>query len=531
MDDNGRNRALEIVTWFACLVVSLILGVGLWVVRSIFPFLGLLAVGCLVVCMVCGLALIVEFTIRRFTRVSTHDVGQFGTMTHNLLGSARVHSPYHEKQIAEPKVKVTLAVPTVAELLKEGSLGTADLLLGYRLDGSPKWGSWSNINTFCIAGKSRSGKTITMFFIILQALLNNAIVWVCDPHGAGRKQSALKKLLEPLAPWVRFACTPDEIENMADEFIDAMQLRIDGGTDDFTPHLFVCDEFNGIAEEIPRLYEVVNKCAREWAGVYGYAAIAGHEWTASGKGKGLLVAMRRNLHAKFVHRLDEGYAKFLLNSGKHAKLTEKLRTGCNYFQDVEGEIDELKTPLGTVQDAVTVAELLTRLVGGPELPRQIVEPDSYYQSRLTAPTPRQGGSAGAGKPRYEQIAQYTSAPRQESRPAHTWEHSAARGQVEPETDSFAPETNAFGQAPAQVETTSFSHEMEELRLNTRNETPAFDLTTRAGRKQEIARLRGLQFKQTEIIQHIWHIKPGESQAYKNALAEYKQALQELLVQG
>jgi hypothetical protein len=503
--DETKNRALEIVMFFLCLIVSIPVGIGLWEVRSFFPLLGLLAVACFVVSMLCGVALILEFTVRRFTRVSTHDIGQFGTVTHNLLGSPRVHSPYIEKQIAESKVKVTLVVPTVAELLKEGSLGTADLLLGYRLDGSPKWGSWASINTFCIAGKSRSGKTITLFFIILQAILNGAVIWVCDPHGAGRKQSALKRLLEPLTQWVRFACTPDEIANMADDFIDIMQDRIDGVSDDFTPFLFVCDEFNGIAEEIPRLYEVVNKCAREWAGVYGYAAIAGHEWTASGKGKGLLVAMRRNLHAKFVHRLDEGYAKFLLNSGKHAKLTEKLRTGCNYFQDVEGEIDELKTPLGTVNDAVTVAELLVKQVGNPGAPAL---PGYEISTQVHS------------APRYEQIAQHAGAPRKNT-PAPD------AGAPEPETDSFTVETESFRQA----ETNGFGYQMEALSVNSRNETNRFDLTTRDGRKQQIARLRSLGFNQSNIIQAIWHVKPGESQAYKDALAEYKSVLQELLVQS
>lgn len=497
MDENNRSKATEIIVFFICLVVSIPLGVGLWSVRALFPLLGLLAVGCFAVTLVCGMALVLEFTIRRVTRVSIHDIGQSGSMTHNLLGQARVHAPYHEKQIAEGKAKVTLAVPTVAELLKDNLLGTADLLLGYRTEnGAPKWGSWSDINTFCIAGKSRSGKTITLFFLILQALLNGAVVWVCDPHGAGRKQSALKKLLEPLGQWVRFATTHDEIGNMADEFIDAMRARVDGVTNDLTPHLFVVDEFNEAAEENNRLYEVVNQTARAYAGVFGYCAIAGHEWTASGKGRGLLVAMRRNLHAKFVHRLDEGYAKWLLNSGKVAKTTEKLRTGCNYFQDREGEITELKTPLGTVNDAVTVAELLTRLVGGPELPRQIVEPDSYYQSRLNTPAPARGHET----PMYEQIAQHTSAPREAT-------SRADRGQIEAETHT---ETLPFVKTGAQAE------------------TRAFDSTTQAGRKQEIARLRSLNFRQSEIIQCIWHVKPGDSQAYRDALAEYKNLVVQLV---
>jgi hypothetical protein len=45
---------------------------------------------------------------------------------------------------------------------------------------------------------------------------------------------------------------------------------------------------------------------------------------------------------------------------------------------------------------------------------------------------------------------------------------------------------------------------------------------------EIKRLRIIGFNQTQIIQNIWHVKPGATQAYQEALTEYKQLLEELV---
>ncbi len=70
-----------------------------------------------------------------------------------------------------------------------------------------------------------------------------------------------------------------------------------------------------------------------------------------------------------------------------------------------------------------------------------------------------------------------------------------------------------------------------------NNTQAFDsvqpfetkvFTSAAERKVEIARLRSLNFKQGEIILRIWNVKPGATQAYQQAQAEYKRLLEELL---
>lgn len=421
-----------------------------------------------------GVVLMVAIGLKHLLRYEFTEIGQYGTIAQRFtkLREVKPWAPQTSVSEAPKMAKVNIEVPTVTDLLKSGAFGTVSLLFGYDAEkGLAVWGSWSDINTFCVAGKSRSGKTITLFFLILQALLNQATVWIADPHGAGRKQSALKKLLDPLSQFVRFACTPEDIAEMCDEFIDIMQARIEGRNDEETPHLFVCDEFNGAAEDNPRLYELVNRCAREWAGVQGYAAIAGHEWTQSGKASQGLAKMRRNLHAKFVHRLEPDYARYLV-SGKWVKQTEHLRTGYNIFVNREGDVQTIVTPLGKVQDAVSVSEML-RQIAGPEL-----------------------------VPAIEETAHFKR-----------------------EMDGFNPEMSHFTVEENERETDNFRMKMLISPSETSNETGHF--TSEYDRKKDKVNKMLGKFTETDIIQTVWDVTAGGSDAFKTAREEFKQMKDEL----
>jgi hypothetical protein len=346
--------------WFLTLLSLIIVSisaVSVWLVRAYLPIVGLVWVGAIGLAPILLLAIGVVFFIQLLTHVEYGDIGPSGTWFRSITGHTTFAAPM---LAASPKEKPTVTVveiPTVAELLEKNLLGTTDLLLGFnQSDGKPHWGSWDNVRTFCIAGKGRSGKTITMFFLIIQALLSGATVWVCDPHA--KKKSSITALLRPLAPWVRFAYTDVEIAGLVDEFIDTMERRVSGESQDETPQLLVVDEFTRMVEDNEKIYHAVVACAQQYAGFLGFSIIAGHEWTGNGK---MLAKLRRAVHAKFVHRLDEGYAKYLLNSSKFARTAEKLRTGYCYLQDAEGDIHELRTPLGVAQDALTVAERMQLL--------------------------------------------------------------------------------------------------------------------------------------------------------------------------
>jgi hypothetical protein len=387
-EHENHSRVWEIVAFYACLVGSVVLGIGFYTVRAYFPLLGWLAMIIVVLLMCLVLANALTFTVRHITAHKYRDIGQFGTMSQGTLGRAQVHAPLSIEGPKERVTKIEVVIPTVAELLKEGILGTADLLLGYSVEGSPVWGLWDSVRTFCIAGKGRSGKTVTMFFLIIQVIMNGGTVYICDPHY--RKKSSITSLLKPLAQHIRFAGTDEEIMNLTDEFIDTMEGRVQENSPDETPQLYVVDEFTRIVngDYGERVFEAVIACAQQYAGFGGFAMIAGHEWTGKGQA---LAKLRRALHAKFVHRLDPEYAKYLLNSSKWAKVAPGLKTGYNIFQDSEGDFHELRTPLGTIEDALTIANSLLALPGPgmiPELAPVTVSPQGQNLRLIEQPRVR-----------------------------------------------------------------------------------------------------------------------------------------------
>ena len=215
VNERRRPAALEqkvyarMKTWFLTLASIIILGVAsvaVWFVRQYLPILGLfilLAVGILI-CI--GVAAAIIYLARLFFHADIGEIGPTGSYVHrSLTGRVTTITPLaiEQARIEKPAVTV-IEIPTVAELLAANLLGGTDLMLGCaQSDGKPHYGLWDNVRTFCIAGKGRAGKTITMFFIAIQAILNGATVWVCDPHA--KKKSSITTLLHPLGQWVRFA--------------------------------------------------------------------------------------------------------------------------------------------------------------------------------------------------------------------------------------------------------------------------------------------------------------------------------------
>jgi hypothetical protein len=269
-------------------------------------------------------------------------------------------------------------------------------------------------------------------------------VWVCDPHAGGK--TSITNLLQPLGAHIRFAKTDQEIADLTDEYIDIMESRVTENTIDSQPMLLVTDEFTRMIENNVKVYQAVVACAQQYAKYNGYAMIAGHEWTGKD-----IVKLRRALHAIFVHRLDEGYTKYLINNSKYSRRSENLKTGNCFFKDTNGDIFELKIPLGTIEDAITVAGMLS------------VSPSFQNVSEPF------------------QIVSNVS------------------NRAETRNVSEIPEFSS-----------SISHE-----------------TKRFTKHDEVRALKAQGLNQSEIIQAIWKVKPGASEAYQNALAEYKVILQDL----
>ena len=90
-----------------------------------------------------------------------------------------------------------------------------------------------------------------------------------------------------------------------------------------------------------------------------------------------------------------------------------------------------------------------------------------------------------------------------------------------EIPRFRSENDGFIRA----ENADFTPETEPLRIAAPVET--IDFRTYEGRKARIKRLRSKNFLQGEILQAVYQVKPGATEAYQQALKEYKQILVEL----
>lgn len=361
--------------WAVSVVTVVVLGVvaySVFLVRQYVPLVGYIVIISLAVLPAIGLIAAITWLVKYITHAEAIEIGPSGTVIRWLGRVTPIHplgvQEHRTAGSKDTKVEAEVEIPTLLALLKERVIGGGELLLGYHKDGTARYGLWGDLKTFIVAGKSRSGKTVTMVFIIIQALLGGAQVWVCDPHY--NKRSGLLKVLEPLIPYMRVARTTAEIVTLALDFAAEMKQRERntsemGNTEDgYIPIVLVYDEWTKLLRDLDNVEQeiVVNSfldCAEAYADFEGYAVIAGHEWTARESGGKKGAAVRKQAHAAIVHRLDEDYAKFLLlgsRGKKAAKTAPNLFTGHAYLQDADGELDYLLIPFyGKNREAVQEA--------------------------------------------------------------------------------------------------------------------------------------------------------------------------------
>jgi hypothetical protein len=379
--------------WLGSVISTVLLIVCLWgifTVRQYIPFVGMVIIVSIPLLIVGAVAFLIAKGLSHLLEYKATEIGPSGHVFSRWGKLTMVHplgvKEFKAKDIEAAKQAEKIEVPSILSLLKEGLIGGADLLMGFHLDGTPRYGLWDDLRTFIVAGKSRSGKTVTMVFFILQALMSGANVYICDPHA--RKKDGLLKVLDSLVPWLYCARNAEEIVALAKQFTGEMQARESGTSEDKTPCLFVVDEWTKLLRdlapyEVEIMVDVFLNCAEAWAAFGGYALIAGHEWTARESGGKRGAALRKNTHAAFVHRLDSDYAKFLLQGGKGKKAANNapnLPRGHAHLQDSEGELDYLIIPYygAKFEAVIEVSQMLLSYSSDPGLP-------SGEKDKLTGP--------------------------------------------------------------------------------------------------------------------------------------------------
>lgn len=387
------------LTWLAIVAGIIVIGIaayGIYLVKQYIPYVGFVWIICSAILPTLGIVYLIVMVIRYVMKVETIHIAETGTILRTFIGKQTMYHPlglqeFRAHGTKEHKEQETIHVPELLTVLRDGLLGSVELMLGYHVDGTPRFGTWDDLRTFVVAGKSRSGKTVTMVFFIVQALIANATVYVCDPHYS--KKTGLLKVIEPLLPFLHVARTDVEIIQMVTEFLNEMRSRVNGTSQTIdVPMLLVIDEWSKLLRdldnvEIDLLVNCVLGCAEEYAGYNGYAMIAGHEWTARESGGKKGAAIRRAFHSVFVHRLDEDYAKFLL-TGKNkrmAKTAPNLPTGNAHFQDSEGELDYLIIPYyGAKKEGIYEVVEMLKAINAPSSRKYInaPSPDDTYMPTL-----------------------------------------------------------------------------------------------------------------------------------------------------
>jgi hypothetical protein len=498
----------KIKVYFATLLAIVILGVAgvaIYTVRQYVPLLGITMLVSLGVVAVSGMIYGVVLVLKAATSVSEFVIGEHGTALRGMFGKVTILAPLSSNQaltkIAKNKVVVTPVVPSIISEIENGviAIGQLAMHMGYEVGKTgllPTIDKWPG--TFAIAGRGRSGKTRRVLTIIMQAIMGHARVFICDPHAT--KPDSLTNLVLAFAPWLTIARGNAEIIELSRYFLAEMENRVQGLSDDTTPWLVIYDEWSRLmgTEKIEEEDKEVMKacvlhCSTEYAGYNGFAGIIGQVWTEEAAGG---TAIRRSLHKAFIHSLNAEYAKFFVK-GRWANKAEDLTTRqCLYRQD--GEIKLIITHTVPDDTATWFAEWL-----GENLP----------VDSLPGPKPQPNIAARLGQ---------MELPPRAREPMMDTRFLPVGRTGQREMDRFIDEKNAFNHA----ETDDFTEETEVLSTNIHDEINRF--SSPEVKRAEIKRLRALNCRQGEILQAIWHVKPGATQEYKTALAEYKTLVEQIV---
>lgn len=286
------------------------------------------------------------------------------------------HSRYDNRNEAaqlEEKEAPPFVVPTFSEMWLRGLLREGEMCFGYTDDGKPIYGTWKDMFHVALCGKSGSGKTTTLRFLVAQAAIHGCKFVVLDPHGHAGDES-LASALSPFHP--AMLCEPAIDERQVIETIRLVrsigQRRINGDPDR-SPIVVVVDELNmllnrtGIGKELAPILE---GNAQEFRKVCVYLLAAGQNWSA--KRVGGDTGLRSAFASALVHRTDPEQARGLLPN-EEAKQVQKYANGVAMFKNTDGDFMRLRIPNTTAMDVKRVASELytsTQKVVYPAYPEE-----------------------------------------------------------------------------------------------------------------------------------------------------------------
>lgn len=358
IDSIQSNSAVRSIESSALVIAAgsiiVVVGLGIWAVSPWLPVVGYVAIGAAILTLVSCAAFPVVALLRFLFRRDFVEIGTQGTID-NWLWKTHVYAPLDisTKLLPTKSTERATSLPSISffDLIEQGDIyeGMTEMVMGIDKEGKLIKDPWPR--TYVIAGKGRSGKTRRTIAMVGQALLGmRAHVTICDPHAT--KRDSLTRELAPLAPWLHFASTPQEILQASRDFISEMEKRVHGqsteviGDGRYIPRVMVYDEWTRTMtndtdledSERKEIGDGVRSASREYAGYDGFCCLIGQEWTEDSCGG---TAIRRAMQAAFIHKLDPDYAKFFTRKSKVYNACDELTQRECFYKDIDGSINRI----------------------------------------------------------------------------------------------------------------------------------------------------------------------------------------------
>ncbi len=296
----------------------------------------------------------------QITRQMVHDVTNYtraraGTFTKDSQGDPALGLGH----TALPLNARGFAPPSVAELLRTGTLAPGKpLVVGYAL-GQPQYRELQDLKSVAVAGWQGSGKTRSMAYLIAAAVVTQDVqVFVVDPHKD--HPESLATLIAPLVKTGRVTVmNPFDTPELITRLNNILDRRLSGQEASAPGILLVIDELARLAklDYFADLITLLERCTEETRKANITFLGGSSKWTARHfKGR---ADIRGCMNSLLIHKTKPSQADLLLEDAQDKKLVKQVqRPGEAILVTDYAAPVVVSIPLCTRQDMAAIAEMI-----------------------------------------------------------------------------------------------------------------------------------------------------------------------------
>lgn len=260
-------------------------------------------------------------------------------------------------------------IPTFGQMREQGLVQPGpQLIIGYREDSTPRYGTWLELYNLLMLGLSGYGKSTAARYLACWHVINGGRLILIDPHGRSGDES----LAETLAPLhLAFLCDPAfdapaaiRSLRLADSI---MRSRLNGESTDMTPLLVLIDEvrevmtYSAWKEAAPLAAEYLSVGNTAGRKKRCYTLATSQLATVDQLGGS---AVQQSFVATVAFRSKRRQAQILDFEPEEKRRIQRLPVGSGFFMGARStEPEQLFFPNTTPQDGVGIAALVA--TGGP----------------------------------------------------------------------------------------------------------------------------------------------------------------------